>query len=272
MSRELLVVVGAILAGVGVASSQTLVYQSTFPTLQKSWEDTFQWAPPSDGRLVLTIGNSDAAYDGTIALLDGTAWNTGQNLIYCPVIKAGVQQSTFEMDVRQSWGLRPWLWLFDNNNTNNSGYDTLTLQFFTGSVSDYPKSYLGTLTSSPLQQNYAEWTVDLDSPGMLLFNVRQKGSGGGTHWVYVDGQGVTDLRVGWGNPGATAPDWSTIEVAAGHHAVRLAHVDDYWPDNAGTRQTDVYLSPIPEPCTLSLLALGGLAVLRRRRNPASMAG
>jgi GH18 family chitinase len=132
------------------------------------------------------------------------------------------------------------------------GYDTLTLQFAPGSVSNQPKSYLGTLTSGPMQGNSAEWSFDLASPGKLLFNVTQRGSGGGAHAVYLDNVEIMELRVGWGYPGAPmAPVWSSIEVPAGHHTVRLAHIDDYWSDNLGTRETKVYLATTP-PATVTI--------------------
>jgi hypothetical protein len=242
-----------------VKAESTTVYQGNFPTDQ-SWSDAFQWAPPSDGKLILTIDNPDATNDGLITILDGTAWNTGQNLIFNPVIRQGVQQSTFEVDVKQSWGLRPWLWLKDPS--PNLGFDTLTLQFAPGSVSNQSKSYLGTLTSTAFETNSDSWTFDLDSDGKLLFNVTQWGGGGGSHSVYIDNLKVMELRLGWGDPGATAPDWSSIVVPAGQHTVRLAHEDDYWPDNYGTRQTQVYL--VPEPTTLLLLGLGGLFLRKRK--------
>jgi len=240
----------------GAAKGQTTVYQSSFPTNQ-NWSDTFQYAPPSDGKFILSIDNPDATFDSGIALLDGTAWNTGQNLMFCPMINQGVQRSIFEMDVKASWGLRPWLWL--SNQTPNVGYDTITLQFASGSVSDQPKSHLGTLTSGPMQANFGEWSFDLTGPGKLLFNVTHLGSGGGSHSVYVDNVKIMELRVGWASP---PPEWSSIEVSAGHHTVRLAHEDDYWSDNSGTRETKVYLStttPPPQTVTIHGMVIDELA-------------
>jgi hypothetical protein len=239
--------------------SPITVYQGSFPTNQ-SWSDSFQWAPPSDGKLILTIDNPDATNDGLITILDGTAWNTGQNLIFNPVIRQGVQQSIFEADVKQSWGFRPWLWLKDSS--PNAGADVLTLQFVSNSVSNQSKSYLGSLTSTAFQQNSDSWSFDLDDPGKLLFNVAEYGGGGGSHSVYIDNLKVMELRLGWGDPGATAPVWSSIAIPAGQHTVRLSHEDDYWPDNYGTRQTQVYL--VPEPTTLMILALGGLFLRRKK--------
>jgi formylglycine-generating enzyme required for sulfatase activity len=242
MRKSLLYWLACLSIVTGVVKGQTIVYQKSFPTNQ-SWSDTFQYAPPSDGKFILTIDNPDATYDGGIALLDGTEWYNGQNLIFDPEIRQGVQQSIFEMDVKQSWGLRPWLWL--TNQTQNAGNDTLTLQFSPGSVSDQPKTYLGTLTSGPMEGNSAEWPFDLANPGKLLFNVTMYGSGGGSHVVYVDNVKIMELRLGWGNPGETAPDWSSVEVPAGQHMVRLAHEDDIWSDNEGVRQTDIYFVAIP---------------------------
>jgi hypothetical protein len=55
-----------------------------------------------------------------------------------------------------------------------------------------------------------------------------------------------------------------LNVGPGTHTLLIRHEDDYWPDNHGSRQTDVYFSQtrIPEPPTIVMLLFGlGAAAL-----------
>jgi len=51
------------------------------------------------------------------------------------------------------------------------------------------------------------------------------------------------------------------------YEVDSEYSEDYYPNNtfAGLCNVEFYYTPVPEPATMSLLALGGLALLRRKR-------
>ena len=61
---------------------------------------------------------------------------------------------------------------------------------------------------------------------------------------------------------AAAGDEFGVAVAVGDNA---AIVGAWFNDDAGLTSGSAYLYNVPEPTTLSLLALGGLAMLRRHR-------
>ena len=61
---------------------------------------------------------------------------------------------------------------------------------------------------------------------------------------------------------ATVAQSTFSSVTVNNMAAGLSYTLDY---AGGTSGTDVVLSVVPEPSSMSLLALGGLALLRRRR-------
>ena len=98
---------------------------------------------------------------------------------------------------------------------------------------------------------------------------------GGNHSLYIDGRGVEIHQVtdysSQGQWSAVQGSFVAVQVGSGTHVAMLRHEDDFWPDNHGTRQTDLYFSPeslaIPEPATMCALglAVAGLGGYVRRR-------
>lgn len=142
---------------------------------------------------------------------------------------------------------------------------------------DAGKSYLivasGTWIASTVEYaNYgtlicdAEWTLpghDPNGPWVELYETHQYSDD--IHDITIDGEFVNWLG---SSEGST---WEPHVFSANHlyryyltgtgEAVHLAISDDYWPDNSGSLTVEI----VPEPATLSMLALGGLAMLRGRR-------
>jgi len=51
----------------------------------------------------------------------------------------------------------------------------------------------------------------------------------------------------------------------GHLDESMADNNGLWPGGGGYTNLEIYLHNIPEPATMCLLAVGALAVIRRRR-------
>ena len=88
------------------------------------------------------------------------------------------------------------------------------------------------------------------------------GRGGGVLGTGIAGYRVQAPRPGWAE---TSPDdwWRATGDA-------VKDAENWWINSGshsfGLTEFQAFASPIPEPMTMSLLALGGLALLRRRRN------
>ena len=81
--------------------------------------------------------------------------------------------------------------------------------------------------------------------------------------VLIDGS-----PTGAGSVIPSGPDWSTDSIV--FTATSVSHQIDFTllnPDPAYISIDGIALSVVPEPATLSLLALGGLALISRRRKP-----
>ncbi|MGA2264937.1 MAG: PEP-CTERM sorting domain-containing protein [Phycisphaerae bacterium] len=131
----------------------------------------------------------------------------------------------------------------------------------------------GTWIASKTQyENYgtllcdAEWTLpgqDQNVPWVELYDTHQYSDD--IHDITINGAYVDWLGSSDGN------SWEPHVFSSNHiyryyfmgtgEAVYLAISDDYRVDNSGSVTVEV----VPEPAMLSLLTLGGLAVLRRRR-------
>ena len=92
-----------------------------------------------------------------------------------------------------------------------------------------------------------------DADGTFTTTLSLHRSGGGTDWSFL-ADGVTDIAISNSVLASIDGGFSLIDLVAGRPSYDL---------------TDVVLvinaTPVPEPASLSLAALGGLAVLRRRR-------
>jgi hypothetical protein len=112
----------------------------------------------------------------------------------------------------------------------------------------------------------AEWTLpghDPNVPWVELYDTHQYSDD--IHDIMVNGAYVDWLGSSDGN------SWEPHVFSSNHiyryyftgtgEAARLAISDDYGIDNSGSVTVEV----VPEPAMLSLLALGGLAMLRRRK-------
>ena len=131
-----------------------------------------------------------------------------------------------------------------------------------------PARYLGDwsgLVGTDISYDHNVLSMTPNSPAPAAYTVKISGPGNDATWT-----------------GATAPSrpgWDTVTVPilesawtvnSGTWAGLLADVDnlsiriEHW-SNLDTAGVDNITLAIPEPATLSLLALGGLAMLRRRR-------
>ncbi len=220
----------------------------------QGWTTQFSFAAPSDGKLVFTIGNPDSSADGNFWFHD-TPWQhylkyrmlTGT----CPYVylahpDQGIPVRTYEFDVLQSYGPLNYDVGYAPSGTQNAGTDSISVFFQSGTLADEPKRLVGSLTSSPLEENWAEWHVTVGASAKLIFHTVAAGDNGGAHSLYVDGRGVTENYAGY----QSCPVWSSVTLDAGTHVIRLVHEDDIWGQgasyvNVGIRTTEVYVSALP---------------------------
>ncbi len=117
------------------------------------------------------------------------------------------------------------------------------------------------------------WMVELDEGYTLKTVEIQARTGGnynsriGTSLEFLDADGDTIFSEAIDSNDATAGGlWTVSGTWAGVFGVRITETDPETLNLAEVRLfADTSVAPIPEPATMSLLAMGGIAMLRRRR-------
>lgn len=239
------------------------------PILQTSvnawqgWSSPFTFAAPSDGKLVFTISNPDSSADGNFWFHDSPVQHYIKYQMLtatCPYVylahpDQGIQGRVYEFDVSQSYGQLDYDVGYGPAGTENSGIDSISLAFRSGTLADEAKILLGSLVSQPSQQNWAEWNLSVDQSGKLIFHTVSAGNNGGAHSLYVDGRGTTESFIG----NSACPTWWSVSLTPGDHVIRLVHEDDQFGDNTGIRTTELWytdVAPVPAPGAFLLGSIG----------------
>jgi hypothetical protein len=89
-----------------------------------------------------------------------------------------------------------------------------------------------------------------------------------SHWPFTGSYWDGTLSTGHPNTGGGGLDNLTGEVTQGQSGVTTNWIWRQWTSDPAATELPLYAMSgvIPEPATMSLLVLGGLAVFRRRRN------
>lgn len=161
--------------------------------------------------------------------------------------------------------LSPPLTSLDQVNFSATADDVVTdaQVFFPGTAGEFRPGLTGYLDNFVV-----EWTglIRIDQPGDITFTTR----GDDASRLYIDGVLVaeTDFVYTYVFEGV-----GTINLSAGDHDLRMTYLEVEgfsnclmeWDIGAGRTPVPADVLFTPEPASLSLLALGGLALLRRRR-------
>jgi hypothetical protein len=94
---------------------------------------------------------------------------------------------------------------------------------------------------------------------ILAFWVNDEGNTPAAMTAFWNGTAVKSLT--WGATDSVKHEYTALVTGTGSDTVKLGA----WGFNWWLGLDNVSLTPVPEPVTMSMLALGGLALLRRKR-------
>ena len=274
-----------VLCAPGMSAGQTLLINDTFDaTTDATWNFSL---PAGEGRIIARLYNPDSSADGTFYLTNDTLLQSGEPAYFNngmfygtadePIfpnvyVTQGVEELWYVFPVKAEWGASDYIPGYSSwNGTGASGTNQLQMWYSPDPLSTDGLQKVLNIVSQPLQANFVSVTFDAGDGGTLLLDMVQTGGddgphSGGFHSLYIDGRGVLYKDVG--TPPQIRGIYTGLAIGPGTHTIKIQHEDNGWGDNIGVRETDLYFSPeilVPEPTTMSLLALGGLAVIRRRR-------
>jgi len=253
--------------------AEDILLDKTFPASDNQEPWSFSFAAPTDGRFLIRMDNPNASADGIITFRNvtrGFKYNdelfygtTGDPLYDISVpsrikITQGRDISWYALPVQSSWGSCTYqvtYWCFGIG-TQNTGSNRIQVWYQAQTLTKPAQPPLLSLVSQPTQQNSVSATFNAETTGgTLILDLVQTGTNGNSHCLYLDGRGIERNNVGGASDGRLMGVYLAIAVGPGTHTVMLRHEDDYWSDNQGIRQTDLYFisqtleapTPPPEP-------------------------
>ncbi len=175
-----------------------------------------------------------------------------------PVFNAGYGGPALQ-DVNTSTGELSWWSPALNTHVVETGSTTTTLPFV--NFSFYPPNGTGPNDASGFQTAVFRGILDVPT-------AEQIGFGAGVDddlFVYVDGTNIIDM----GGLSGYRTDDVSVELSPGRHTIEAFYADRARSGAVlyfDVKTPNVTVSPVPEPATIGVLAVGllGLAVSRRR--------
>jgi len=246
---------------------EDMLLDKTFPASSNQVPWSFSFTAPTDGRFLIRMDNPDASADGVITFRNVTrGFNYNDELFYGTTndplydlsvpsrikITQGRDISWYALPVQSSWGSCTYqaTYLCTGIGTQNTGSNRIQVWYEHQLLTKPAQPPLLSLVSPPLQHNSISATFNAGTTGgTLLLDFVQNGQpSGGCHCLYLDGRGVERNNVGGAADGRLMGIYLAMAVSPGTHTVMLKHEDDYWGDNQGVRQTDLYF--ISQPLSL----------------------